>query len=195
MILIDDKLISEELFENQFICNLGCCLGACCVQGDSGAPLEENEARILETESDRIADFISEEGVIAIGKEGPWIRDVDGDIVTPLINGKECAYTVFEDGIAKCGIEIAFFKKATTFRKPVSCHLYPIRVSSVGEYTALNYHRWPICDPARELGKKEGVPVFRFLKEAIVRVWGADFYEEMEKIYRELVKTKMPDKN
>ena len=189
MIQIDDKIISTELFQVHFICDPARCLGACCVYGDSGAPLEKEESGILMDECHHIAEFITPEGRKAIKKQGTWVTDKEGDMVTPLIDGEECAYTVFEYGIAKCGIEIAYNAKSTPFRKPVSCHLYPIRVSKMGEFTAINYHRWHICDPARELGQTSGTPLFRFLKESIIRVWGTDFYDQMEIVYSELNKS------
>jgi len=109
----------------------------------------------------------------------------DGDKVTPLIKGKECAYTYFKEKIAFCGIEKAWEESKIPFRKPLSCHLYPIRVSQIGEMTALNYHRWPVCDPARKLGRKKGLPVFRFLKDALIRAYGTDFYHELETVYEQ----------
>ena len=103
-----------------------------------------------------------------------------------LIDGTECVYAIFENGVARCGIEKAYYENAISFRKPVSCHLYPVRISKLGENIALNYHHWHICEPARELGKAKGMPVFRFLREAIVRVWGVSFYEELEIVYKEM---------
>lgn len=188
MIQIQDKLVSSELFEEKFICHLEKCLGNCCVYGDAGAPLEDDEAKILEEEFEKIRPFIRPEGAKAIDEQGKWLIDTDGDKVTPLIMGEECAYTIFENNIAMCCIEKAFEKGALDFRKPVSCHLYPIRISKVGNYTALNYHKWGICEPARVLGKKEGLPVFRFLKDAITRCFGENFYNELELVYNELNK-------
>jgi hypothetical protein len=191
MIQIGDKIISLELFRTQFHCNLSACSGACCVSGDSGAPISMEEADMLLSEAGNIEKFLSVEGRAAIAKQGIWITDIEGDMVTPLIEGEECAYTVFENGIAKCGIENAFLAGETHFRKPISCHLYPIRLSRVGKYTALNYHRWPICNAALELGGKMGIPVFRFLKDAIIRMWGNEFYDELEHVYNEMKKSEM----
>jgi hypothetical protein len=187
MIQIGDKIVSSELFETDFICHLDKCHGSCCVQGDAGAPLENHEADIIEKEYEAIKEFISERGREAIEDEGKWVLDEnDGEKVTPLIKGKECAYTVFENGIATCGIEKAWTAGKTSFRKPASCHLYPIRVSKFNTTTVLNYHHWGICEPARILGRTEKMPAFRFLKESIIRVYGEDFYCEMEKVYKEL---------
>lgn len=186
MIQIGNKLVSMELFERKFICNLDACKGACCVHGDAGAPLESEERQVLEKEYDNFKIMLSGEGREAIEKDGKWVEDADGDWVTPLNNGKECAYTVFEKGIAKCGIELAWNKKLTYFRKPVSCHLYPIRVAKLGSHEALNYHNWAICQPALVLGRGKGLSVFRFLKEPIIRAFGEEFYAEMEVVDEEL---------
>ena len=187
MVQIEDKLISSELFETEFMCDLGKCNGFCCVYGDAGAPLNERESHILEKEFDSIKPFLAAQGVEAINQQGKWLVDEDdGEKVTPLVNGNECAYAVFENGIAFCGIEKAYHAGNTKFQKPSSCHLYPIRVSEMGEYTVLNYHRWNICEPARILGKKKQMPVFRFLKDSIERVFGERFYAELEVVYKEI---------
>jgi len=180
MIQIDDKLVSFDLFEKKFICNLEACKGACCVHGDAGAPVGDEEREILDAEYDNFKDMLSSRGRKAIEKDGKWVEDGDGDWVTPLIKGKECAYTVFENGIAQCGIEKAWQKGMTKFRKPVSCHLYPIRVTPLGSLFALNYHSWSICKPAVELGTQAGTPVFRFLKEPIIRAYGENFFKQLE---------------
>jgi hypothetical protein len=186
MIQIGDKIISMELFENHFICDLRKCEGNCCIYGDSGAPLEDNEANLLQKHRKEINHYMRAEGIRALTDQGSWIIDHDGDKVTPLVDGEECAYVYFEEGIAKCAIENAYEQGSISFQKPVSCHLYPIRVSRLKSGIALNYHRWSICEPARGLGLREGLPVFRFLREAIIRVYGQPFYEEMEAIYLEL---------
>ena len=179
MIQIDNKLVSLDLFERKFVCNLGACKGACCVHGDAGAPLDDKEREILDTEYENFKEVLSPQGRKAIEKEGKWAEDGDGDWVTPLNKGKECAYTVFDNGIATCGIELAWTKGMTKFRKPVSCHLYPIRVAKLGNHLALNYHSWDICKPALVLGQKTGIPVYQFLKEPIIRAFGEEFYKEL----------------
>jgi hypothetical protein len=188
MIQIGDKIISRELFENHFICDLSACHGSCCVFGDSGAPLESEEADMLTSSRDSLKPYIRPEAIRTIDLVGAWVIDGDGDKVTPLIGREECAYVVFEDGIARCAIEKAYEEGKISYRKPLSCHLYPIRVSKLGKGIALNYHRWGICEPARNLGKKEGVPVFRFLKDPIERAYGEEFYRELEIVYKELNK-------
>jgi len=188
MIQIGDKIISRELFENHFICHLEKCEGNCCVFGDSGAPLEDGEAALLTAQLESILPFMRAEGKRAAREQGAWVIDMENDQVTPLVGGEECAYAVFEDGIARCSIEQAYDEGAIAFRKPVSCHLYPIRVGKLKQGIALNYHQWSICEPARILGKNEGIPVFRFLKDALTRVFGEEFYKELEVVYRELIK-------
>ena len=186
MIQIGDKIVSIELFEEQFICNLDKCSGNCCVYGDSGAPLNDEEAEILDGNYEKVKSSISIKGKRAIENQGQWVIDRDGDKVTPLIDGKECAYTYFKNGIAFCAIEKAYEKGKVNFQKPVSCHIYPIRLSKVGDMTALNYHKWGVCEPARVLGGKRNMPVFRFLKDPLIRVYGQEFYDEIEKVFKEL---------
>lgn len=188
MIQIKDKLVISDILNVHFSCDYSSCLGVCCVHGDTGAPLEDFETEILEKEFKNIKCFISPEGLATIEKQGMWIFDDDGDKVTPLIEGNECAYAVFLNGIAKCSIEMANEDKKTTFQKPRSCHLYPIRVSKAGDYTVLNYHNWSICEPARTKGKREGIPLFRFLKVPIIKNWGKEFYNELEDVYAEITR-------
>jgi len=187
MIQIDDKIVSLELFNNQFICHLEKCEGNCCVFGDSGAPLVGSEVTLFEKHVDLIKPYMRKEGIHVVEQQGSWVMDRDGDQVTPLVGRKECAYAIFEKGIARCAIEKAYEAGAIPFQKPVSCHLYPIRVSKLKNAVALNYHRWSICEPARILGKRKGEPVFRFLREAITRVYGEAFYREMEKVYNKYI--------
>jgi hypothetical protein len=193
MIQIDDKIISRELFDSHFICHLEKCEGNCCVFGDSGAPLEENETALLEANQNSLKPFMRKEGIKEVERQGSWVVDRDGDRVTPLVNREECTYAIFDKGIARCAIELAHEAGAVPFQKPVSCHLYPIRVSKLKGTIALNYHRWSICEPARILGEIESMPVFRFLREAITRVYGSDFYHELETVYREMISSDKHD--
>ena len=158
MLQIDDKIVSLDILEKHFVCNLEKCKGYCCVHGASGAPFDKGESEILKKEYSNIKPFLSSEGIAAIEKDGISVVDSDGDEVTPLINGKECAFSIFEKGIAKCGIEKAFLAGKTTFRKPVSCHLYPIRIKHYSGFYALNYDQWDLCDPARILGDEKKSP-------------------------------------
>ncbi len=181
MIQIGDILVSDELFDRKFVCDLTACKGACCVDGDSGAPLEEEELAVLDDVYGEVRPFLRPEGIKAIEEQGTYIVDTDGDYVTPLVNEEECAYVVFDrQGTAKCGIEQAYLAGKIEFRKPVSCHLYPIRVLRLPEGQALNYNEWSICRPACACGEKLDVPVYRFLKEPIIRHYGNEFYEALE---------------
>lgn len=180
MIQIDDKLVSFDILEKQFCCDLPKCFGTCCVHGQSGAPLEENEVESLKQELQSIAPFLKPSGFKAIKEQGVSVYDLDGDIVTPLIEGEECAYSYEADNITYCAIEKAWIEGKVKFRKPISCHIYPIRVKVYSTFTALNYDQWSICEPARDLGKSIGLPVYKFLKDPIVRAYGKDFYEQLE---------------
>ncbi len=185
MIQIGDKIVSTELFDNHFVCHLEKCRGMCCVYGDAGAPLTEEETKTLEENLEKIKPFLRGGGLQAIEEKGPWEFDDDGDRVTPLMGQDDCAYSIIDNGIARCGIENAFYSDAIDFRKPISCHLYPIRLSKIGANIALNYHRWEVCKPARKLGKDYDMPVFRFLKDALIRAFGTEFYDELENVYTE----------
>ncbi|KAB2871950.1 MAG: DUF3109 family protein [Bacteroidales bacterium] len=180
MIQIDDKVISSEIIKKKFCCDIVQCKGLCCVHGSSGAPLSAEEAIILEEILPKVKPYMVKAGIEAVEKQGTSVTDTDGDLVTPLVDGKECAYVVFQDGIAICAIEKAWFDKKVDFRKPISCHLYPIRVKDYETFTALNYDMWDVCAPARKLGENNGLPVCKFLKDAIIRAYGAEFYEQLE---------------
>ncbi len=184
IIQIDDKLISADVFEKHFACDISQCAGICCVLGDSGAPLDPEEKEILQNEYKNYTSYMKAEGRKAIEEQGHAVVDLDGDLVTPLIGGKECAYSCFDDeNVCYCAIERAFLEGKTTFRKPISCYIYPIRLKQLGEYIGLNYDVWSACDAARVNGKKEGVPVFKFLKAPIISRFGEDFYNKMEEVY------------
>lgn len=181
MIQIEDKLISEEIFSEEFVCNLTKCKGACCVAGDVGAPLEKYETEILDKIFPLVKPYLRPEGVVALEEQGTWTIDPsDGDFVTPMVNGEECAYVIFDEkGVTKCGIEKAYEDGAVEWQKPISCHLYPIRVTEYSTFTALNYHEWEICAPACTLGKELQVPVYKFLKTPIIRKYGEEFYSTL----------------
>lgn len=180
MIAIGETLVSEDLLEKKFVCNLNACKGACCVEGESGAPLEEKELEILEKIYEKVKPYIPADGIKAIEKQGKYIIDSDGEQVTPLVKGKHCAYTCFEDGIAQCSIEKAYNEGKINFKKPLSCHLYPVRIQKTKIYNAVNYERWNICSPACRLGEQLQVPVYRFVKDALVRKYGKKWYTELE---------------
>ena len=181
MILVGNAVLSDDIKENFFVCDLEACKGACCVEGDSGAPLEDDETKILEEIYPFVKDYITEEGRQVIAAQGTWVIDSDGDKVTPTLGAnRECAYALYDDrGILKCGIEQAYLDGKISWKKPISCHLYPIRVTKYDQYDALNYNRWHICDPACQLGKSLQVPLYVFLKEALVRKYGEAWYVEL----------------
>lgn len=180
MIQIDNKVVGTSVLDECFICDLPKCLGACCVHGISGAPLEIEEIEILEAEMENILPYLKPEGVKAIEAQGVAVADFEGEITTPLIDGKECAYCIEENGISFCGIEKAYNAGKTTYLKPISCHLYPIRIKKFGDIIAVNYDRWDICKHAVTFGNKEGVEVYKFLKGPIVRHFGEDFYNQLD---------------
>jgi len=183
MFQLGKTIVSEEIIERDFVCNLSACKGACCVEGDAGAPLTEEEVDILRDIYPKVKPFLREEGIAAIEKQGTHIETVLGELETPLVDGNECAYVTFDEkGIAGCGIENAYNDGAIDFQKPISCHLYPIRITEYSEFSALNYDRWPICDPACALGKELQVPVYKFVKTALIRKYGENWYAELEKI-------------
>lgn len=181
MIEIDDAIVSTDILTECFLCDLSVCHGECCVEGNAGAPLDEDELEVLEQQWDNYAPFMTKEGREVIEREGFFTVDCDGETVTPLVGEAECAYSFNEGGTTFCAIERAWKQGRTKFRKPVSCHLYPIRVSRFGNGTVgLNYHRWDICRVARECGVRRGVKVYEALREPIERAFGADFYHSLE---------------
>lgn len=183
MFQLRKTIVSEDIIEKDFVCNLSACKGACCVHGEAGAPLEKKETKILEEIYPKIKPFLRKEGIEAIEKQGTWITSDLGELETPLLSGAECAYVTFnEGGTALCGIEEAYNKGIVDWKKPLSCHLYPIRVKDYNEFSAVNYHKWQICDDACTLGKELQVPVYKFVKEALIRKFGESWYKELEAI-------------
>lgn len=186
MFQLGKTLVSEEIIEKDFVCNLSACKGACCVDGDAGAPLEDKETEILVDIYASVKPFLRPEGIEAIEEQGAFVKGEDGEWETPLVDNSECAYVIFNDrGIAKCGLEQAYEKGVTSWKKPVSCHLYPIRVTEYTELTAVNYHKWQLCDPACELGESLKVPVYRFVKDALIRKFGKKWYKKLENVAQE----------
>lgn len=181
MLQIDDTIISLDVLEERFVCDLTVCKGACCVEGDDGAPLEVEEVKIIEDLLPLIWDDLSDASKEVINLQGVSYIDDDGEPVTSIVNGKECVFTYFDqDGVCKCAIEKAFREGKTDFYKPISCHLYPVRLQKYNNYTAVNAHRWSVCSCARKLGSKLGVPVYKFLKEPLVRKFGEAWYDQLE---------------
>ncbi len=190
MIEIGDTLVSRDVVENKFVCNIAACKGQCCVDGDSGAPLEEEELKIIDRIYDKVVPFMRPEGIKAIEEEGRYVIDFDNEKVTPLVNERECAYAIFEEGIAKCAFEKAFEEGITQFKKPLSCHLYPVRISKLRKHEGVNYDTWHICKPAIRFGEENNTPVYKFLKEPLVRKYGKAWYEDLKVIAKELERRK-----
>ena len=189
MFQIGSTLISEEILENDFVCNLSACKGACCVDGNSGAPLDDKETEILVDIYQKVKPYLNEKGIAAIEEQGAFIKGEDGEWETPLVNNSECAYVIFDDNkVAKCGLEAAYNDGATQWKKPVSCHMYPVRVQEYSSFTAVNYHKWLICDPACSLGAELKVPIYKFVKEALIRKFGEAWYAELEEVAQKHLK-------
>ena len=187
MIALDNILISDEVAEAKFVCDLHKCKGGCCEDGDAGAPLEKNELKMLDRHFEAIKPYLTEEGLKEIDRKGKYQYDPEFGWVTPTVNGKICAYGLRdENGIIKCGIEKAYYEGKRDWKKPISCHLYPIKVTQNKEYINVNYEpREILCKPGCALGKKLKLPVYQFLKEALVRKFGIDFYNALHQVAAE----------
>lgn len=188
MFQLNKTIVSEELLEKEFVCNLSACKGACCVDGDAGAPLDKNETKILDDIYPIIKPFLRPEGIKAIEEQGTYVTSEDGEFETTLIEGRDCAYVIFDKKTALCGIEQAYNQGLIDWKKPVSCHLYPVRVKEYSDFAAVNYHKWHICSDACSLGKELEVPIYKFVKEALVRKFGQQWYDELEKVAQEMKK-------
>lgn len=180
MLEIGRTIVSLDILEKQFLCDLLKCKGACCVEGDSGAPVTPDEAIAIEIAYPEIETYLDETHKQEIRKRGYAVFDHEGDLVTPLINNRQCTYTYEEKGILKCGIEKAFLDGKINFRKPVSCHLFPIRITEYKHFDAVNYQKIDICKPGRECGKSANLPLYQFLKEPLIRKYGEKWYEQLE---------------
>ncbi len=180
MIVIDNTIVSDEFRDARFCCNVQRCLGACCVEGDAGAPLEEEEISYLEENLSRIRQYMRHDGIRVVYENGVFDYDSDGSYVTPLINDKDCAFVYYENKIARCAIEKAYMEGKINFQKPISCHLYPVRITKHKEFDAINYHKWHICGPARSFGKKQGIRLYEFLKDALVRKYGEEWFSKLK---------------
>ncbi len=180
MIQIEDTLLSDDIFEEQFICDLCKCKGQCCVDGESGAPLTKEEHDQIQEILPLIWDDLSFKAQELITKQGIAYNDSDGELVTSIVNGEECVFTCFDEkGVCKCAIDTAYREGRIPVQKPISCHLYPIRLTAYPEFTAVNYHRWSVCRPAVKQGRREGVPLYRFLREPLIRQFGVAWYQEV----------------
>ena len=180
MVQIQQTLISDDIFKEHFICDLCKCKGQCCVDGESGAPLEQHEFEEINEILPLIWDDLSPAAQELINEQGIAYTDYDGELVTSIINGEECVFTFFDDnGVCKCVIDNAYREGRINIQKPISCHLYPIRLKEYVEFTAVNYHKWSVCESATVLGRQQGLPLFRFLKEPLIRKVGEKLYKEL----------------
>ncbi|GAD05304.1 hypothetical protein PORCRE_1004 [Porphyromonas crevioricanis JCM 15906] len=197
MIYIGDKLVSLDIIDQQFVCDYDVCKGICCVEGDNGAPLAAGEADKIRALLPLLQDLISPQAKKLIEEEGISYIDEDGEEVTQIVNGKDCVFTTYDSkGRCQCAIERLYREGKTDFLKPISCHLYPIRVQKYyGGATALNYQQWSICKCAIKLGRKMGIPIYQFLKEPLIRAYGEEWYEELCLVAREYLAQKQSEQS
>lgn len=187
MIQIDDTIISIDCLKEKFCCDLGACQGACCIEGDAGAPVELDEVAEIENALPAVWPMLSASAQAVIDKQGVVYTDEEGDLVTSIVNGRDCVFTCYDEkGCCYCALEKAYREGKTSFYKPVSCHLYPIRLDKIGDCVALNYNRWNICKMAVLKGQQLNLPVYRFLKEPLIRRFGEAWYKELEAAVEEL---------
>jgi len=191
MIEVQNTLVHEDIVRENFVCNLNKCKGACCIEGDSGAPLELSELAVLNEIYPHVKPYMTAKGIQTIEENGTFVKDFEGDYTTPCVDGnKECAYVTWENGITKCAIEQAYEDGKIAWKKPISCHLYPIRITNYPEFDILHYDRWNICSPACSFGNELKVSVYQFLKEPLIRKYGAEWYSELENQVTELAQSR-----
>lgn len=183
MISIQNTIVSDLILEKKFLCNLEKCRGACCVEGDAGAPLQDTEIAEITKNLPAIKPFMNEDYARDIEQRGFWEMDPEGEKVTTCQPGGACSFVFYRNGVVHCAIEEAWAAGKSDFRKPISCHLYPVRVKKYTTFEAVNYHEWDICNAACALGEEKNVPVFRFVKDALIRRFGAAWYEDLEAVY------------
>ncbi len=180
LIEVDGRIVVTDILTEHFLCDIARCKGMCCVEGNAGAPLEEEELGILEDEYENFRTYMTPEGRAAVASQGLYVRDADGDWTTPLVGGADCAYAFHEGGVTMCAIERAWREGQTPFMKPVSCHLYPIRVRRFSDGSeGLNYHRWDVCAAACANGREHGVRIYEALKAPLIRRFGEEFYKDL----------------
>ena len=179
MLRIENNIISLNILEKKFCCDLPKCLGNCCRYGDSGAPLTSEEVKILEEIQPEVLPYLREAGKRALAEKGSSTIDIEGDNVTPLIGNEECAYSILDSNIFMCGIEKAWTEGKISFKKPLSCHLFPIRIKKYKNIVAVNYEEWSLCLPAVKRGKTENIFVYQFLKEPLQRALGEEIYNQI----------------
>lgn len=196
MIQIQDTLVSLDLIEQFFHCDLDACLGQCCVEGDAGAPLLPEERDLIDANMDAVAPFLLPAARQAIEREGSSYTDPDGDLVTQIVGGRDCVYTCYAPGgKCLCALEKAWRENKLPHLKPSSCHLYPVRLKTIGNLTALNFHHWKICRPAFKLGRQKNVRAYEFLREPLIRKFGPEWYDELDRTAREWLCLQEKSKN
>ncbi len=189
MLQIQDTLVSLDVVERFFCCDLEKCLGECCIEGDAGAPITDEEKAIIERVLPEVWDYLLPAAKKAIEEEGVAYRDIEGDLVTQIVDGKNCVFSCYgSDGMCLCAFEKAFREGKIDFYKPISCHLYPLRIKEYPTFTAVNYHRWKICKCAEVLGRAKGIRVYEFLREPLIRRFGQEWYDELALTCREYLK-------
>lgn len=187
IIQLDNTLISSEIFSTYFVCHLDKCKGSCCIEGDRGAPLEKEELNAIHNNLEHVKPYMTQKGIELLNSQGFYEGD-DDDLATTCLPTGECVFAYQESGILGCAIEKSFKNNQSNFYKPISCHLYPIRLGKSGENDTVNYHYWEICKAACALGEELKVPVFQFLKEPLIRKYGEAWYNELQNIYQEYIK-------
>ena len=190
MFEIDKTLVSLDIIEKEFACDYAKCKGICCVEGDSGAPITDEEIAILEESLSVIVPFLAQKNKEALQTNGVFYIDREGEKVTTLVNNAECAFVMIENGMVSCAIERAWEKGLVSIPKPISCHLYPIRVKQYKNFDGLNYDRWHICNDAVCKGKKESIKIYQFLKNSLIRKYGSDWYMQLETIAEQWIHDK-----
>ena len=181
MFAVDEILVSDHVVDAPFACNPGACLGACCVQGDAGAPLEESELEDIQRILPRVRKYLRPEALEVIESQGPWERRKQGGYATSCVDGAECVFVTYEGNVARCAIQRAYQEGRIDFPKPISCHLYPIRIERYGDFEALNYEEIPLCDSGRSYGRRVGVQLVDMLREPLTRKYGAVWFEALKR--------------
>lgn len=191
MLQIQHTLVSLDLIEKFFVCDLDACLGACCIEGDAGAPVTESESQNLKEMWHMVKDDMAPRAVEAVMEEGVTYRDPDGDLVTQIVDGRDCVFTCYAPGgKCLCALEKAFREKKMEDIKPISCRLYPVRIKEYEGFTAVNFHKWKICKPAETKGRQLKVRAYEFLKGPLTARFGKEWYEELELTAKEYLKQK-----
>lgn len=190
---IDNILVSSDIITEKFCCDLSKCKGVCCVEGDAGAPVTIDEIAGIEDSLDVVWGDMSAQAQSVVDRQGVAYTDRDGDLVTSIVDGKDCVFTCYEDGCCLCALERAYRQGKTAFVKPISCALYPIREKSFADGSvALNYNRWDVCRDAVAKGKEIGLPVYKFLEQPLVRRFGRAWYDELCAVADEILKQVSP---